>query len=152
MYVCVFITSSSRWFWLSPWTHIREPLLFPIELKAEVSPNGHGKKQIPKNLPLGPHGVTKNLVQILDVCMSVCVCGGRGWINVCFCMLLLCGFLWKCQAPLVTRNINPLRAGLNQTVWGRGYYKDLEVTPGASSRVAARLPKGLEQRLRWWQR
>lgn len=60
---------------MKPWSHIREPLLFPIELKAEVSPSGFRKIQLPKNLPLGPHGVTKSLVQTSDVCVSVCAWG-----------------------------------------------------------------------------
>ena len=88
-----------------------EPLLFPIELKAEVSPSGRGKIQIPKNLPLGPHGVTKSLIQTPDVCVrerkrererereSVCVCVcvcvcvymvGVGGVNTC---LFLCAFV-----------------------------------------------------------
>ena len=65
-----------------------EPLLFPIELKAEVSPSGRRKIQIPKNLPLGPHGVTKSLIQTPDVC--VCVCGGGWGVNTC---LFLCAFV-----------------------------------------------------------
>ena len=69
-----------------------EPLLFPIELKAEVSPSGRRKIQIPKNLPLGPHGVTKSLIQTPDVCVCVCVCVcGGGWgVNTC---LFLCAFV-----------------------------------------------------------
>ena len=70
-----------------------EPLLFPIELKAEVSPCGRRKIQIPKNLPLGPHGVTKSLIQTPDVCVRVCVCVcvvGGGGVNTC---LFLCDFV-----------------------------------------------------------
>ena len=68
-----------------------EPLLFPIELKAEVSPCGRRKIQIPKNLPLGPHGVTKSLIQTPDVCVRVCVC-------VCVCV---CGGGWGCEYMFV---------------------------------------------------
>ena len=53
---------------------IREPLLFPIELKAKVSLSGLRKIQIPKSLPLGPHGVTKSLVPAPDV--GECMCWG----------------------------------------------------------------------------
>ena len=92
-----------------------EPLLFPIELKAEVSPSGRGKIQIPKNLPLGPHGVTKSLIQTPEVCVrerereSVCVCvcvcvcvHGGSWgceymfVFVCFCCTVACA----CVGPL----------------------------------------------------
>ena len=78
-----------------------EPLLFPIELKAEVSPGGRGKIQIPKNLPLGPHGVTKSLVQTPDVC--VCVCEReRERESVCVCVCVcVCGGSWGCEYMFV---------------------------------------------------
>ena len=77
-----------------------EPLLFPIELKAEVSPSGRRKIQIPKNLPLGPHGVTKSLIQTPDVCVCVCVWWGVGceymFVFVCFRCTVACA----CVGPL----------------------------------------------------